>query len=349
MENNEVLTNLNELLENVEEKKESFIASLIASLDDERKEEVQGVWDALCSVPDDIKKLQDNLERINAMETSVFSKGEEQEEMVEEADEEKAEEPVVEEAIEETAVEEPTVEDAVEEVAEDKVEEVAEEKAEEPVAEESSAEEPVVEEVKEASTPEEAAEEVASEEPVVEETVSEEPAVAEVETPEEVTEEKAEEASIEEPVVEEVKEASTPEEAAAENVSPEEPVVPLPQIEESVPAEKQETNDAGGTEYTKESITEDRAILVNVEQANKSRESRDKQEALFNEVNKGKQETAEAAPVETPATEQPVDYEKEMEEMQKEMMEEYNKGNLERAEEISKEMTEKGKVFQKAA
>ena len=43
MENNEVLTNLNELLENVEEKKESFIASLIASLDDERKEEVQGV------------------------------------------------------------------------------------------------------------------------------------------------------------------------------------------------------------------------------------------------------------------------------------------------------------------
>ena len=42
MENNEVLTNLNELLENVEEKKESFIASLIASLDDERKEEVQG-------------------------------------------------------------------------------------------------------------------------------------------------------------------------------------------------------------------------------------------------------------------------------------------------------------------
>ena len=38
-----------------------------------------------------------------------------------------------------------------------------------------------------------------------------------------------------------------------------------------------------------------------------------------------------------------------MEEMQKEMMEEYNKGNLERAEEISKEMTEKGKVFQKAA
>ena len=309
MENNEVLTNLNELLENVEEKKESFIASLIASLDDERKEEVQGVWDALCSVPDDIKKLQDNLERINAMETSVFSKGEEQEEMVEGAEEEKAEEPV---------------------------------------AEESSAEEPVVEEVKEASTPEEAAEEVASEEPVVEETVSEEPAVAEVETPEEVTEEKAEEAS-----VEEVKEASTPEEAAAENVSPEEPVVPLPQIEESVPAEKQETNDAGGTEYTKESITEDRAVLVNVDQANKSRESRDKQEALFNEVNKGKQETAEAAPVETPAeapvTEQPVDYEKEMEEMQKEMMEEYNKGNLERAEEISKEMTEKGKVFQKAA
>ena len=305
MENNEVLTNLNELLENVEEKKESFIASLIASLDDERKEEVQGVWDALCSVPDDIKKLQDNLERINAMETSVFSKGEEQEEMVEGAEEEKAEEPV---------------------------------------AEESSAEEPVVEEVKEASTLEEAAEEVASEEPVVEETVSEEPAVAEVETPEEVTEEKAEEAS-----VEEVKEASTPEEAAAENVSPEEPVVPLPQIEESVPAEKQETNDAGGTEYTKESITEDRAVLVNVDQANKSRESRDKQEALFNEVNKGKQETAEAAPVETPATEQPVDYEKEMEEMQKEMMEEYNKGNLERAEEISKEMTEKGKVFQKAA
>ena len=102
-------------------------------------------------------------------------------------------------------------------------------------------------------------------------------------------------------------------------------------------------------QYTKESITEDRAVLVNVDQANKSRESRDKQEALFNEVNKGKQETAEAAPVETPATEQPVDYEKEMEEMQKEMMEEYNKGNLERAEEISKEMTEKGKVFQKAA
>ena len=342
MENNEVLTNLNELLENVEEKKESFIASLIASLDDERKEEVQGVWDALCSVPDDIKKLQDNLERINAMETSVFSKGEEQEEMVEGAEEEKAEEPVAEEAIEETAVEEPTVEEAVE----DKVEENI---AEEPVTEEV-VEEPAVAEIE---TPEEAAEEVASEEPVVEETVSEEPAVAEVETPEEVTEEKAEEASIEEPVVEEVKEASTPEEAAAENVSPEEPVVPLPQIEESVPAEKQETNDAGGTEYTKESITEDRAILVNVEQANKSRESRDKQEALFNEVNKGKQETAEAAPVETPSeapvTEQPVDYEKEMEEMQKEMMEEYNKGNLERAEEISKEMTEKGKVFQKAA
>lgn len=340
MENNEVLTNLNELLENVEEKKESFIASLIASLDDERKEEVQGVWDALCSVPDDIKKLQDNLERINAMETSVFSKGEEQEEMVEEAEEEKAEEPVVEEAIEETAVEEPTVEEAVEEVAEDKVEEVEEEKAEEPVAEEvveeTAVEEPAVEEAAEEKT----------EEPVVEE-VTEEPAVAEVETPE-VTEEKAEEAP-----VEEVKEASTPEEAAAENVSPEEPVVPLPQIEESAPAEKQETNDAGGTEYTKESITEDRAVLVNVDQANKSRESRDKQEALFNEVNKGKQETAEAAPVETPAeapaTEQPVDYEKEMEEMQKEMMEEYNKGNLERAEEISKEMTEKGKVFQKAA
>ena len=341
MENNEVLTNLNELLENVEEKKESFIASLIASLDDERKEEVQGVWDALCSVPDDIKKLQDNLERINAMETSVFSKGEEQEEMVEEAEEEKAEEPVVEEAIEETAVEEPTVEEAVEEVAEDKVEEVEEEKAEEPVAEEvveeTAVEEPAVEEAAEDNV-EEAVEEK-TEEPVVEE-VTAEPAVAEVETPE-VTEEKAEEAP--------VKEASTPEEAAAENVSPEEPVVPLPQIEESAPAEKQETNDAGGTEYTKESITEDRAVLVNVDQANKSRESRDKQEALFNEVNKGKQETAEAAPVETPATEQPVDYEKEMEEMQKEMMEEYNKGNLERAEEISKEMTEKGKVFQKAA
>ena len=95
MENNEVLTNLNELLESVEEKKESFIASLIASLDDEKKEEVQGVWDALCSVPDDIKKLQDNLERINAMETSVFSKGEEQEEMVEEAAEEKTEFDVV--------------------------------------------------------------------------------------------------------------------------------------------------------------------------------------------------------------------------------------------------------------
>ena len=341
MENNEVLTNLNELLENVEEKKESFIASLIASLDDERKEEVQGVWDALCSVPDDIKKLQDNLERINAMETSVFSKGEEQEEMVEEAEEEKAEEPVVEEAIEETAVEEPAVEEAVEEVAEDKVEEVEEEKAEEPVAEEvveeTAVEEPAVEEAAEDNV-EEAVEEK-TEEPVVEE-VTAEPAVAEVETPE-VTEEKAEEAP--------VKEASTPEEAAAENVSPEEPVVPLPQIEESAPAEKQETNDAGGTEYTKESITEDRAVLVNVDQANKSRESRDKQEALFNEVNKGKQETAEAAPVETPATEQPVDYEKEMEEMQKEMMEEYNKGNLERAEEISKEMTEKGKVFQKAA
>ena len=145
MENNEVLTNLNELLENVEEKKESFIASLIASLDDERKEEVQGVWDALCSVPDDIKKLQDNLERINAMETSVFSKGEEQEEMVEGAEEEKAEEPVAEEAIEETAVEEPTVEEAVE----DKVEENI---AEEPVTEEV-VEEPAVAEIE---TPEEA-------------------------------------------------------------------------------------------------------------------------------------------------------------------------------------------------
>ena len=268
MENNEVLTNLNELLESVEEKKESFIASLIASLDDERKEEVQGVWDALCSVPDDIKKLQDNLERINAMEISVFSKGEEQEEIVE--GEEALEEPVVDQAVEET--------------------------------------------------------------------VSEEPAVAEVETPE-VTEEKVEATPVEE--------ASTPEEVA-ESVS-DEPVVPLPQIEESAPAEKQETNDAGETEYTKESITEDRAVLVNVDQANKSRESRDKQEALFNEVNKGKQGATEAAPAEAPATEKPVDYEKEMEEMQKEMMEEYNKGNLERAEEISKEMTEKGKVFQKAA
>ena len=310
MENNEVLTNLNELLESVEEKKESFIASLIASLDDERKEEVQGVWDALCSVPDDIKKLQDNLERINAMEISVFSKGEEQEEIVE--GEEALEEPVVDQAVEETVSEEPAV-------AEVETPEVTEEPA-----------------VAEVETPEVTEEQ--AEEQVVEETVSEEPAVAEVETPE-VTEEKVEATPVEE--------ASTPEEVA-ESVS-DEPVVPLPQIEESAPAEKQETNDAGETEYTKESITEDRAVLVNVDQANKSRESRDKQEALFNEVNKGKQGATEAAPAEAPATEKPVDYEKEMEEMQKEMMEEYNKGNLERAEEISKEMTEKGKVFQKAA
>ena len=63
---NEVLTNLNELLENVEEKKDSFIDNLIASLDEEKRAEVQDVWNALRSVPDDIRKLQDNLERINA-------------------------------------------------------------------------------------------------------------------------------------------------------------------------------------------------------------------------------------------------------------------------------------------
>lgn len=342
---NEVLTNLNELLENVEEKKETFINNLIASLDEEKRAEVQDVWNALCSVPDDIKKLQDNLERINAMESSVFSNDDNLEKVEEQEVVEKAEN--IEENQAEVTPEEDTAalsdnpeepEEVIEEPKEEAVEEpenvIETPETDSPVIDEKAEEvEEAVEEISEVSANEAPEETDKVEEPVEENAVN-------IEEPkEEKVEEKAEEPVQE--VVEKVKEETTPEAPAQ--------AVELPMKEEQVTPAVEETN-TETNEYVKESITEDRGVLVSKSQASKSRESRDKQEALFKTItNNDKVDSVTEQPAAPAPVPENVSPEQEIEEMMKQMTDEYANGNVEKAQALSEAISEKNKTLQKAA
>ena len=136
--------------------------------------------------------------------------------------------------------------------------------------------------------------------------------------------------------------------------APKEAAVEVPTVEASV-AEENQIN------YVKQSVTEDRGIILSTSQAEKTRASFDNQNVLHSEVTREKNTSAveekapvaEATPtvVEQPAvSETPVVSDtQELERMTQEYTEALTKGDEQRANELSNAISEKSKSLQKTA
>ena len=142
----------------------------------------------------------------------------------------------------------------------------------------------------------------------------------------------------EKPAAEPVAKAPAVEQPAAE------PVVETP----TVVATDVENNVDNQTVYEKKGVTEDRGIIVNTAQAEKSRASFDVQNVTQNEVSKEKTAPQEQPVI--PVVEQPaesVSNAQDLEQMMQQMQQEYAKGNTAKAEELSNAISEMNKTLQK--